>query len=261
MNELYRFLQQRESRKRLSKLFDISDTVLVIHYSCESFFKRNDGFSPKIASISIRNLSNGTSTSFSIHHYAEREGVDLAIKSDEYEYLEYKLLFDYFNFVRNHLGFTWAHWNMRNINYGFQALEHRFRVLRGEPVLVPDTRKIDLADLMQRIYGPEYAQKPVLVNVCKMNNIESEFFLAGSEEAKAFDAHEYMKLHQSTLKKVDFISYIAEYALQNKLKTKANFFNRYGLHPRVLIEIVKQHWIVSALAMIAMILGILRFVS
>jgi hypothetical protein len=34
----------------------------------------------------------------------------------------------------------YVHWNMRDVNYGFQAIEHRFRVLGGEPYIVEDAR-------------------------------------------------------------------------------------------------------------------------
>lgn len=64
----------------------------------------------------------------------------------------------FFHYVADHLGYTWAHWNMRSINFGFQALEHRYMVLGGEPKIIPDTRKVDISDLMIKIYGINYAK-------------------------------------------------------------------------------------------------------
>jgi hypothetical protein len=37
---------------------------------------------------------------------------------------------------------------MRNINFGFQAIEHRYKVLGGKPYIVEDDRKVDLAKLL-----------------------------------------------------------------------------------------------------------------
>jgi hypothetical protein len=36
----------------------------------------------------------------------------------------------------------YLHWNMRDINYGFAAIEHRHRVLDGSPVIVEMTRRL-----------------------------------------------------------------------------------------------------------------------
>jgi hypothetical protein len=36
---------------------------------------------------------------------------------------------------------------MRNINFGFQAIEHRYKVF-GKPYIVEDDRKVDLAKLL-----------------------------------------------------------------------------------------------------------------
>jgi hypothetical protein len=41
------------------------------------------------------------------------------------------MLDGYFAFVEAHRDSTFIHWNMRDENYGFAALEHRYRVLGG----------------------------------------------------------------------------------------------------------------------------------
>jgi len=38
----------------------------VIHYSCESFYDRPNGASPRITSIAVRKLDSGQTLSFSI---------------------------------------------------------------------------------------------------------------------------------------------------------------------------------------------------
>ena len=54
----------------------------------------------------------------------------------------------------------YMHWNMRDINYGFPAIEHRYRVLGGNPVIIDDDKKLDLARLLIDIYGVGYAGHP-----------------------------------------------------------------------------------------------------
>lgn len=53
------------------------------------------------------------------------------------------------------------------------------------------------------------------------NHITKLDFLTGAEEASAFEAKEYVKLHQSTLRKVDVIAIIAVMAHEGTLKTEA----------------------------------------
>jgi hypothetical protein len=50
----------------------------------------------------------------------------------------------------------------RDINYGFAAIEHRHKVLEGEPYILPDERKIDLSRLLIDIYGVCYIGHPRL---------------------------------------------------------------------------------------------------
>ena len=41
----------------------------------------------------------------------------------------------------------WLHWNMRDENYGFYAIERRYQMLEGEPYAISDDRKIDILRL------------------------------------------------------------------------------------------------------------------
>jgi len=51
----------------------------------------------------------------------------------------------YFAFLRTNSERKFIHWNMRDQNYGFRAIEHRYRVLGGDPYIIQDDRKIDLS--------------------------------------------------------------------------------------------------------------------
>ena len=55
--KINQLLRRRQARKDLSKLFADPKNVVVIHYSCESFYDRQDGSSPRVTSIAVRNLA------------------------------------------------------------------------------------------------------------------------------------------------------------------------------------------------------------
>jgi hypothetical protein len=145
---LARIKRHREARKTVDSLMEHTSNVLIIHYSCESFYDSPDGRTPRVTSIAVRNLDSGQTHSFSIHKVAEQIGVLPINITSKYDDLERGMLEEYFEYVKTHDGFKWVHWNMRDINYGFAAIEHRFRVLGGKPHMLDDSRKYDLSRLL-----------------------------------------------------------------------------------------------------------------
>ena len=45
--------RQKVARRELDDLFAKADQITVIHYSCESFYNRPEGMSPRITSIAL----------------------------------------------------------------------------------------------------------------------------------------------------------------------------------------------------------------
>jgi len=150
------------------------------------------------------------------------------------------------------------HWNMRDINYGFQAIEHRYTVLGGTPTRVEESRKFDLARELIAIYGVGYIGHPRLENLVEKNKITNRDFLVGAQEAAAFENKEFVRLHQSTLRKVDILANIAERAANDSLSTNATWRERYGFHPSVIVELIKEHWFYSLLGLLALIFSLAR---
>ena len=114
---------------------------------------------------------------------------------------------------------------------GFQAIEHRFRVLGGkdgELFAVDDRNKTDLARLLIDIYGLGYIGHPRLEKLLEKNRISRRDFLTGQQEAEAFEEKEFVKLHQSTLRKVDVMANIAGLANDRTLKTDASWWDMNG---------------------------------
>lgn len=257
--QLTKFRRRRAARKAFEELDRRRDMYIVLHYSCESFYDIKDGRTPRVTSIAARNFSTGQTSSFSIHKSAEQLGVLLTEITRRYDELEKHMLDEFFDFIKSRHGYSFIHWNMRDINYGFQAIEHRYKVLGGEPFTVDDSRKFDLARELINQYGPGYAphgENGRLHSLMDLNHITTLDALTGKQEAEAFDAGEYVTLHRSTLRKVDVMSNILERVLDGSIKTNASWQEKTGYHPAVLVELIKEHWIVGILATIIVLIGL-----
>jgi hypothetical protein len=148
---------------------------------------------------------------------------------------------------------------MRDANYGFAAIEHRHRVLGSTPPHVPEDRRRDLAALLIEIYGAGYVGHPRLPKLLDRNKISRLNFLTGQEEAHAFTSGEYVKLHQSTLRKVDVLANIFGRTCDGTLKTDARWHEEYGTSVGGVIEAMTDHWLfkaAGALAIVATFLGL-----
>ena len=245
INQLKR---RRQARQELSSLFAAAKSVVVIHYSCESFYDRTDGTSPRVTSIAVRNLESGQTQSFSIHQMAEKRKVKADQIAAQYNDLEKRMLNAFFEYAKTHQRSRWLHWNMRDINFGFAALEHRSQVLGGNVVTIPEENRSDLSRILIAIYGVGYTGHPRLDSLMATNKISARDFLVGADEARAFDAGEYVKLHQSTLRKVDVLANLAERAENGSLQTNATWWEMHGGTLAAAGEWLREHWIVSTVS-------------
>lgn len=229
--------RQREAGNELAELNKSHKQIIIIHYSCESFYDSESGRTPRITSIACRNYADGQTRSFSIHQVSELPEFSNDDPWDIYDKIEKSLLDDFFSYVRENRNHAfWVHWNMRDINYGFPAIEHRYRVLGGDPTEIPDERKIDLARLLVGLFGKRYAGHPRLTSIVKMNKITDRDFLNGEGEAAAFKNRDFLNLHRSTLRKVDVIASLFDLASQKRLKTSAPLWDKYGGSVRLFWE-------------------------
>ena len=188
---------------------------------------------------------------------AERNAFSVDQIDQHYDRLERIMLDEFYEYVRSHATYKWLHWNMRDINYGFQALAHRYRVLEGNPVEIPEANLVDLARLIAAIYSVGYIGHPRLQRLVGKNNITTKDFLSGADEAQAFTEKEYVKLHLSTLRKVDILASIAERADNGSLKTNATWKDIYGSYPEAIGDFLKEHWVISIIVFISAIASIL----
>jgi hypothetical protein len=288
-SEISRVRERSKCRKRLNEIYDEAINAYVIHYSCESFYAP-DGHSPlanstRVTSIAVRNLKSGQTKTWSIHKSAELskqlDNLSELIKvnaplatlgrnseiprtastariSEILDPLERDMLQGYFSFLHDHSDSTYVHWNMRDDNYGFSALEHRFRVLGGHPVILQDNKKFDLARELITLFGKRYAphispkgRKGRLMSLIELNRIADTDALQGAEEALAFVNGEFIKLQQSTLRKVDVLSNIFDRTHDKSLKTNASFTDRYGIHPVAIMEVARNNPVILGLIFFA----------
>ncbi|GAD89655.1 MULTISPECIES: hypothetical protein [Vibrio] len=256
-SELKKLDRRRKAQNHLDKISGHEEHVLVIHYSCESFYNRPEGQTPRVTSIAVRNYASGQTASFSIHKVAELKGVAFPDIDREYDKLEKEMLKEFYVFLEKHKNYDWVHWNMRDINYGFPALEHRFRVLKGKPVELDESRKFDLSRALVSIFGNKYIGHPRLIKLMEANHITALDLLDGPGEATAFENKEFVKLHQSTLRKVDVLANILGRVIDRSIKTNATWQDTHGVHPKIILEYITKHWIFSLLgSLISIGLGV-----
>jgi hypothetical protein len=105
--------KQKAGRQVLEDLFVNRAHVWIIHYSCESFYDRLNGQSPRITSIAIRKLDSGQTRSFSIHQVAEQKKVAFEQIEQHYDLLELEMLNAFYDHVNSFQGMRYIHWNMR----------------------------------------------------------------------------------------------------------------------------------------------------
>lgn len=266
--ELQRLKRRKNLIQKMGTLLEQAAATLVVHYSCESFYDKTDGKTPRITTIAVRNLASGQTDSFSIHQIAEERKIQFVEIANHYDDLEKQMLNRYFKFVESRQHYSWVHWNMRDVNYGFAAIEHRYRVLAGNPIMIAEDKKFDLARALVDLYGVGYIGHPRLESIIKKNSITDRDFLTGALEAEAFENKEYVRLHQSTLRKVDTLANLFERTSNKSLRTNSSWAEQYGFTPSVLVEWVKEHWFVAlavttggVLTLVVRIFDLIRILS
>ena len=233
----------KKAKAQLNSLNRDREHTLIVHYASESMYDRRERpESPRIGSIAVRNLDTGQTRSFSIHLVAEERGWlrDIDAHFDE---LEREVLAQFFEFVKQRLHSKWVHWNMRDVNFGFDALEHRLRVLQGTPAAsVPEEKRVDLSILLIDLYGSEYIGHPRLEKLREKNGGMHRDFLTGEQQAEAFDSRNFFALHQSTLRKVESMGNFVNDAHAGILKTDASRWAASGRSFKALLEWTKSSW-------------------
>ena len=204
------------------------DRFYIIHYSSQSLYDdgMGDGLSPSITSIAVMHHSSRQTVTFAIHSIAEELGISKEEVESRYGEIEKEILERFYAFARDRREKYWVHWNMRNIVFGFEHLEHRYRALaKKDPPAIPIEVRINLNDIYRDRYGGDYASDPNrMLNLMLLNGERDPRFLLGKEEAEAFKAKDFIRMHGSTISKVEFFRHTIVLALKGQLKTKGRGF-------------------------------------
>jgi hypothetical protein len=236
------------------------DRYYIIHYSSQSLFDPGMGaLSPRITSIVVRHFASGQTVSFSTHTTAEYMKISLNDVESNYDLIERKLLTQFYDFVRDRREKYWVHWNMRNVTFGFEHIEHRYRVLNdSDPPSIPVEVRINLNDALKNRFGVDYAVDPKMLSLMQLNGGKVQGFLSGKEESEAFKSKDFIRMNASTIAKVGFFSFVISSAIKGKLSTAGNgiinFIDK-------LLESRKSRLIASISTLIGLVVGLVEIVQ
>jgi hypothetical protein len=202
------------------------DRYYIIHYSSERLFDETVGdLSPRITSIVVMHYGTGQIQSYALHVVAETLNIDRDNVPNRYDDIELELLTRFFHFVRDRRSSYWIHWNMRSIVFGFEHLEHRYRLLsKEEPPIIPVEVRLNLNDILKNRYGRDYAPDPRMKSLMLLQGDLPKQFMDGSEESAAFKSKDFIRMNASTISKVQFFRHVIDLALRGKLHTAGKFF-------------------------------------
>ncbi|MDQ0421726.1 hypothetical protein J2045_002766 [Peteryoungia aggregata LMG 23059] len=240
------------------------DRFYIIHYSSQSLFdaEANAGagaLSPRITSVVVRHYESGQTVSFATHTVAEYLGVPWDEIEERYDKIERELLTHFYDWARDRREKYWIHWNMRNVTFGFEHLEHRYRVLtKKEPPSIPVEVRINLNDALKDRYGSDYAPDPRMPSLMDLNGPRIQGFLSGKEESEAFKAKDFIRMNASTIAKVGFFSYVISAALKGRLNTSGSGFLHFIDR---LLESRKNRGIATISAVIGLPTGLVQIVT
>ncbi len=200
--------------------------VLIIHYSqSRTYDEEYDEISPLISAIVIKSLDGKSEYHFAIHLEADKANIPVEEIENSYRDLEFRTLKAFNEFVKRHGHCIWVHWNMKNVHFGFEAIRHRFEKifagLRDRIEEIPSNSKVNLALLIEEMYGDKYAnESDTLASMMKLNNskILSNDYLTLENESVEFEKKNFKSVLASLDCKTDFLCKSVRLLSQKKLK-------------------------------------------
>lgn len=227
------------------------DQFYIIHYSSQSLFDEGaDGLSPRITSIVVMHYATRQTMSFAVHTIAELLKIQKDDVPSRYDDIEREMLAQFFSFLRDKLDRYWIHWNMRNVTFGFEHLEHRSRHLGNpDPPILNVEHRLNLNDILKEKYG-DYAEHPRMKNLVLLNGALPPAFLDGAQEAAAFKSRDFIRMQSSTICKVEFFRHVIVLASKGKLRTASKGWG-------ILVDRLLESRSAKIIAVVAAVVGVL----
>lgn len=187
------------------------DDLFAVHYGCESLYTAKDR-PAAVSCIAFTRIGRPDAGSFSV--------VDVPAGTQPEE-AELEVLRSYFDFLQQNAGAGFIHWNMGKADYGFSALEARYKFLTGEgaPYRLPRDRTYDLDDFIMHEFGEDYAPHPRLVASAALNGLSRHHAREGKAEAELFAAGDHGSVRRSIDEKVGWIATLCDRYVSGQLKT------------------------------------------
>lgn len=186
------------------------ESLAVVHYACQSFYEAKD-YPPAIGAIAIYDLQATEVLAFS------RSDAPPGIEGDD---RELDLLRRFYDELSGRLDTHVLHWNMNRPEYGFRAIETRYRYLTGESPKVAAPHAVsDVDGLIASQFGNDYAPHGKLESIARLNGLDMRSFLSGRVEADRFKSGDWTALTRSTASKAKIIGELFTLLAQGNLIT------------------------------------------
>ena len=118
----------------------------------------------------------------------------IEISESEQDEIEMEMLQQFFEYTESNAQKKWLHWNMKNNNFGFSAIEERYHNLGGDVRHIDENSLFNISQILKKKYGDHYAKDAVwngkvmgkMYDIFQMNKIEDSKILNGEQDFKEY---------------------------------------------------------------------------
>lgn len=213
----------------LDKLKSVKNNICLLHYACSDF-----SINPiEISTITILEYTLKKAHTFSI------------IDSNEKE-----MLVKFFEYINKHPEWVFVGWNLKNITYGVQVIERRYKQLLNEEPPFKINSVFDLDSIIQDKYDTSVSHGIYgkMHKLFEMNSINLTYFLDGKTEAELYVKGEIRKVEMSNVSKVQGMKKIMDLLFENNLKVEFNKINK-------IYHFIKTNPLIGILIFVITIIG------
>ena len=252
----------KETNELLEKYASNRTGYVLIHYARQNCFSEIYEKGPRVVSIVVMNMGNEQMLTFSLLKSSENYGVDFfSLTDEEKDNVEYKMLESFYECVERNKDKTWLHWNMKNNNFGFYAINERYKCLGGTPFAFDDAKLVNISDLLKRKYGPNFARDcqwkgeevGKMYDIFSLNKITDAKILGGEAEIKEYILKNLLSVEQSVLAKIKALKIIVEKLVNNVLVTRGSVLKDvYGIGVNSIARYIQDN---ATLAILSSVFG------